>query len=58
MAEMARTSSRWVIVAEDVLEAGASSDVVASFQRHDRRAIYRSMGEWTALHAHCEVAFE
>ena len=47
--EMVRASTRWVVVAEDLLENGAPKDVVAAFQRHDRKAVYRSLDEWMGL---------
>lgn len=50
LAEMVRTSKRWVLLAEDVLEREhASRDVRSAFKRHDGRAIYRSLADWITL---------
>jgi len=50
LAEMVRTSMRYVLVAEDILETErVSKDVSMSFRRHDSHAIYRSLAEWMAL---------
>ena len=49
LAESARVARRYVIVAEDVLDRRASSNVVASYRAHDPWAVYRSTHEWVTL---------
>lgn len=48
LSEMARTSARYVIVGEDILEPGASEDVAREFRLHDPHAVYRSLDGWVA----------
>ena len=49
--EMNRVSARYVIVSEDILERGASEDVVKAYRRHDKNAVYRTLNEWLRLAA-------